>query len=383
MYQDVHAGNPELGAKLNGFGPGMTPPWVDVRHAPYKSRPEHQEVQEHKKNVLQHQIHLPDGEKLPSGSSKYALYGALDDLNQIEMADQHEKLKRRRRINCLPAMHALFLPWVMFLVVFSIASFYIHYTAPATVVFLNTTIVVGCITYAYNSFKSPHPDPGRAFYPTYLAVAFLVAASLGWLMGDLNFWFNMHPAYNVEHLGSYQNVNPSQFKTQSGQTVPATGKRYQDAGKVYFNHKAKLDLNRTMSFKMGDLYCVAPIVDPDCKGACGFDFWAVGINCCAEDVSDFRCGEWNNPAAKAGLRLMHDELRPNFRLAVLEAEGVHHIVSTHPVFFEWLHDPVKELEHIKRKGFREFVLLMIASFFVNLGCTYLALKWAREQFRSD
>ena len=47
---------------------------------------------------------------------------------------------------------------------------------------------------------------------------------------------------------------------------------------------------------------------------------------------------------------MHDEQRPNFRLAVMEAEGVHKIVSTHPVFFYWLHDPNKEIAHMKHKA---------------------------------
>jgi len=77
---------------------------------------------------------------------------------------------------------------------------------------------------------------------------------------------------------------------------------------------------------------------------------------------------------------MHDELRPNYRLAVLEAEGVHKIVSTHPIFVEWLHDPIKELKHMKSVGFRGFVLLMIVSFLGYGVAAYFILQWARTKF---
>ena len=45
-----------------------------------------------------------------------------------------------------------------------------------------------------------------------------------------------------------------------------------------------------MSFKSRDMYCVAPIVDTNCKSFCGYDFWAVGVNCCGnDDQVDFTC----------------------------------------------------------------------------------------------
>jgi len=355
---------------------------AEVRHAPHHERPENAEVPEHKKVVRQAPVHHGGGDALPTGSDKFALYGALEDIHQEEMIAQHQALKRRRRVNCVPALNALFLPWALFLIVFSMASFYVHYAMPFCVFAFNTTAVVSVLVYAYRSFTDRNASPEQAFYPTYLSVMFIIAVTFGWLLGDLNFWFNMQPCYNIEHLATYNNVNPSTQTMPSGQSVPTRGKRYQDAGKVYFEHNAILDVKRSMSFKMGELYCVAPIVDPNCKKNCGYDFWAVGINCCAEDVADFRCGEYNNPSAKNGLRLMHDEQRPNFRLAVMEAEGVHKIVSTHPIFFYWLHDPNKEIAHMKHKGFKGFVLLMIMSFFGYAGAAYLSLKYARGKFRA-
>jgi len=368
------------GAPMNGFGPQMMYPNVEVRHAPHADRPENQDVPEHQQVVLNKPMALATGDSLPQGSDKFALYGALEEISTDVMLQESLALKRRRRINCVPALNALFLPWVMFLSVFSLASFYIHYVAPACVFFINSFTVLCVFVYAYNSFTDKYSDAQTRFYPAYLSVMFLIAVSFGWLLGDLNFWFNMQPCYNIEHLASYNNVNPSTQTMPSGAVVPTRGKRYQDAGKVYFDHKAVLDVKRSMSFKMGDLYCVAPIVDPSCQKNCGYDFWAVGLNCCAEDYADFRCGEYKNPSAKNGLRLMHDQERPNFRLAVMQAEGVHKITSTHPVFFYWLHDPNKEIAHMKHKGFKGFVLLMIVSFFGYAGGAYFALKYARQKF---
>jgi len=340
------------------------------------------EMDDEQKNVKKMPILLPDGETIPSGSSKFKLYGALEEAANDEMADQHEKLARRRRINCVPALNALFLPWVMFLVVFSMSSFAFHYTMPLVVLLFNGSVTLFCLFFAYTSFKADTMGvpADRAFYPTYLSVAFLSAVTFGWLLGDINFWFHMQPCYNIEHLATYTNVDPSTSTMRSGQQVPTRGKRYQDAGKVYFDHNAIVDVSRSMSFKMGDLYCVAPIVNPNCKKNCGYDFWAVGVNCCAEDTVDFRCGEYNNPSAKNGLRLMHDELRPNFRLAVLQAEGVHKITSTHPIFFYWLHDPVKEMNHMKHNGYKGFVILMILSFFGYMLAAAFSLNYARQKF---
>jgi len=331
------------------------------------------------KVTIEQPVYMPGGESIPAGSKKLMLYGALEDMDAEDMRDQHQKLRRRRRINCIPALNALFLPWVLLLIIFSTASFSFHYAFPVSVILFNGAVLICCLLFAYSSFTADVPERD-AFYPTYLGVAFVFAVVVGWLLGDLNFWFHMQPCYNIEHLATYTNVDPSTSTMQSGQVVPTRGKRYQDAGKVYFDHNSVIDVSRSMSFKMGELYCVAPIVNPNCKKNCGYDFWAVGINCCAEDYTDFRCGEYNNPSAKNGLRLMQDELRPNFRLAVLEAEGVHKIISTHPIFFYWLHDPVKEMTHMKNKGYKGFVLLMIVGFFGSMLSTFCAFNWARNKF---
>eukprot|EP00438_Fugacium_kawagutii_P029114 Skav233711 [mRNA] locus=scaffold2120:100002:105477:+ [translate_table: standard] len=110
------------------------------------------------------------------------------------------------------------------------------------------------------------------------------------------------------------------------------GQQLMDAGRVYFEDGTGLDTSKSMAFRNLDRYCVAPIV-----------FGQVGVNCCSGTTADFRCGEFDNPKARSGLRLMRqmpraggletasermtvtlnqgEDQRPFFRLAVQQAEA--------------------------------------------------------------
>merc|ERR1719171_1096331 len=133
----------------------------------------------------------------------------------------------------------------------------------------------------------------------FAAASLAAALAFGVIFGDMNFWYNMQPFYDIENLNSYPTVNPAREK----------GQQLMDAGRVYFSDGTGLDGKKAMGFKNLDLYCVAPIVVGDAALA-SYDFWAVGLNCCSGVSSDFRCGEFNNPHARSGLRLMRDDQRP-------------------------------------------------------------------------
>lgn len=279
--------------------------------------------------------------------------------------------KGRRRINCVPALGAIFLPWLLFLAVFFSVSLYARYCFPILsllVPILALLLALQTIRGAYARWKAG----GDWFFRGYDGVAFLVAVVLGWLLGDLNFWFHLQPGYDLQHMATYTGVNPSSHTTRAGNMAPTEGKRYQDAGKVYFTGDTYLDGNRSMGFKMGDVYCVAPILSKSCDKNCGQDFWAIGVNCCSEDAADFRCNP--NPRARAGLRLTLPHQVPFFRLAVLEAEGAHQMTSIHPLFFYFVEDPNEEVRKMMHRGYANVVIAMCAFFACNMAAVCFTLK---------
>lgn len=299
---------------------------------------------------------------------------ALEDWKISHTLKEINQNKRRRRVNCVPTLLAIFLPWLLYLVVYAMVAFEFHYLAPISTIFIMLAISACCIRFAqdaYFRFKMGEDW----FYRVYLATAFIVVVGSAWVIADHTFWTWMQPAINADKLAEYSNVNPSTHVAVNGATLPTTGKRYQDAGKIYFTGNAVIDQSKAMAFKLGHAYCVAPIVDPDCVKNCGYDFWAVGVDCCSEDAADFRCGEFANPRAKSAIRMMYDWQRPYFRLAVLEAEGAHEIMSVHPEFFYWMEDPVGEVRHWKMVGYKRFMMGMFGVFAINVCTLFFMLKW--------
>jgi len=123
----------------------------------------------------------------------------------------------------------------------------------------------------------------------------------------------------------------------------------QDAGRVFFLPGAHLDLNKSMSFMSSTNYCVAPVVSGDALGA-GYDFWAVGTECCGTQGINYTCGDYNSPNAAAGLRDLDESAKVYYRLAVEAAEAAYGISVAHPVFLIWMADPVGYLTDKKTEA---------------------------------
>jgi len=187
-----------------------------------------------------------------------------------------------------------------------------------------------------------------------LSLSALVAGSV---IGTGNYNDNFRQYYEVSTLQVYPDVNPA--RTQGQQLL--------DAGVVTFEMGSALDVNRSMGFTSKQTYCVAPIIAPSTQALPAvFDFWAAGTNCCSSGGNDFRCGAYDNSMARGGLRLM-DQDATNFKLAVQQAQVAYHIKSAHPLFFEWVSDPISELNAKKDQGLSVYKRSVCLAAGVTLG----------------
>jgi len=206
------------------------------------------------------------------------------------------------------------------------------------------------------------------------------------LRGETLFWRYSRSYYQFQDMASYVNISPS---TDRGQT-------YMDAGQVYFKEGSRVEVSKAMAFQEDQIYCVAPIVREtlDSKGKPGIalsgddgsgskedmektasqaggnqgngalkippsgtvDFWAVGMNCCDPSGLNFRCGDTLNPLARAGIRVLRDDTRAFFLLAVQEWTAWLQMPAKHPLFFHWVQDPLLEVDMFRWNALKFFYL---------------------------
>lgn len=281
------------------------------------------------------------------------------------------------RMNLWAIFVSLFLPWILFTLLYADVSFRLHYKLHAV---CWAFVGLGAGLVAYIGFKAVenvllmhHGHPG--YKPTWLMFLFLtslVAVAVGPSMGNSNYWDNMQPYYSLQNLNDYSSVDPTRMR----------GQQMMDAGRVQFSQGATLDLTKAYAFQNLDTYCVAPISMLNPKAGAptplaSYDFWAVGINCCggnSSKVVDFRCGAYKSDTAHEGLRLMADEPRAFLRLAVQQAESAHAIKAIHPLFFYWTNDALGDMHGYLEKAYRNFAIGMCAFFAVQL-VLVLILSW--------
>jgi len=265
-----------------------------------------------------------------------------------------------RRLDCPTVCGAVLVPWFVFVVTYMTLSFKVHYDFPAVagmvcLATLGFTCMIGYkalrgVMARNNGDDTSDPTWYIFFFWTCL-IAWMVAVSAGYL----NFVHNMRPYYDVSNLNFYPSVDPANFH----------GQQMMDAGQISFVDNAHLDLSRSMGFRNQATYCVAPIVTGD-DVLGNYDFWAVGLDCCSGGTADFHCGEFNNQNAHAGLRLMDDDQRSFYRLAVQQAEAAYTLEARHPLFFHWMAEPMHELQAYSDDGYKFFLLGIFTFFAVQL-----------------
>jgi len=290
-----------------------------------------------------------------------ARYGAMDKFG----APGYPR-RQRKRMNLVSMALALFGPWLIFVTVFAAMSFSLHYESPEVAYFIAGLCMLVVITLGFfavitlRNGTATELGHGANWY-IFIFLTSLLAWCLGVAFGDVNFGRNLQPYYDMTNLNVYPAVDVTRTR----------GQQLMDAGRMVFVPRSQLDLRYAMSFRNTDLYCVAPVARRLSNGSLprlvNYDFWAVGINCCSGDGSDFHCGQaYNDKQARGGLRLMRDEQRPFFRLAVQQALAAYNIKANHPIFLHWVADPVAAMKEYEENGFKSLLLGMFSHFSLQL-----------------
>lgn len=291
---------------------------------------------------------------------------------------------RRRRLNLVPITLGLFLPWLIFCITLAMLSFSMHYKLPGLclTVVLTMACVGGiiCIQSAYtlirmwtNDSVLEVPDREGPSWMLFISSSVLVALLCAISLGNRNFWNNMQPFYDLKGLGTYVGVDPLKMR----------GQELMDAGQVTFEPGTQLDLTRSVGFRNQDTFCVAPITSSVVSGSsspqASYDFWAVGKNCCSGNVGDYRCAS-HSKRLHAGVRMVRDDDRAFYRLAVQQAQSAFNIKAVHPLFFHWVEEPNAAIEGYRLNGYR-FVLVGMFGYFAfqMLFVTFVALLLSRKK----
>jgi len=277
-----------------------------------------------------------------------------------------DKPRERVRLNSMAVAFAALFPWLVFCGLYAALSFSLHRSHTAQVYFLFVCAVLSSGAFVARDVMQRRRAllSGERAAPSwflFLGGTTLFACVLALLLGNWNFGANMTPYYSLSDLGAHVDVDPSS----------AGGLRYMDAGQVRFTEDSFVEAEKALGFKDLDTYCVAPITRGDSPLA-SYDFWAVGVNCCNGFPGDFKCGDYLTLGTHSGLRVMNDERKAYYRLAVQQAQAEFHIQATHPVFLEWVQNPQANIESLRDAGRWYFVMGAIV--FLALQCALTATQ---------
>lgn len=239
----------------------------------------------------------------------------------------------RRRLNDPAIALAVFLPWGLFSGTFWLLSAQVRYLHFSQCLFL---VICGLAFTVALSAKAvlvrwQQRTSSNSLEPTwfaFLAASCIFAWLLAVLLGEYNYVVNRVPFNTMHDLNTVIGVDVS----------TSAGKSYMDASVMLFKEGTYVDQQRSIAYKNGDAYCVAPVTVGNMPLA-SYDFWAVGIGCCNPYGGSFFCGEALSKTANAGLRLMEDWQRPFYRIAVDMASEEYGIHATNPIFLHWAEDP--------------------------------------------
>eukprot|EP00392_Amoebophrya_sp_AT5.2_P000330 g330.t1 len=123
------------------------------------------------------------------------------------------------------------------------------------------------------------------FVPFYLGAVTLTFVA-AYVAGICNFYTNVS-SYMAQKTGRHY------FAVQPTSEAAA----FQDAGRLDFGPMARILDDTTVGYKIdGEIYCAAPIIDPNAGAGATLQFFAVGKNCC-EHEGRFNCVSYGTMTA--------------------------------------------------------------------------------------
>lgn len=265
---------------------------------------------------------------------------------------------RKARMNVVPMCTALLVPFCSFALLLFTLTFTERPSQPLLppfVVFITGVVLFAAALGTFSTrFSKGQLLPAAEREPNwwcFMLISLTLAWILGISMGSWNYSAHMRIYQDYETMSTYKSVYPETLK----------GQQVMDAGILSFAEGTYLDLTRSMGFRHKSMYCIAPIVRGNNTMA-SYDYWAVGVDCCSGVRADYHCGAFNNPHASSAIRLVDDEARAYYRLAVQQAEAMYNIRAEHPLFFHWTADASQSVLETYGKGKQYFFVGIFAYF---------------------
>lgn len=145
---------------------------------------------------------------------------------------------------------------------------------------------------------------------------------------------------------------------RTGATASKAAESVSDAAVLNFDtvkageQWTSVDASRAAGFRDGDIYCAAPILDPEVASGSimRVNYWAIGINCC-DDFGSFTCDNAREYTGGTGVVMKgggmpcHGCHADQFRLAAAKAAGVNNMVSAPGAVYVRFVSETSSIEH--------------------------------------
>lgn len=221
----------------------------------------------------------------------------------------------------------IFVPWLLFVAI-QVSFLFLYYHHFLTV----WAIVFSCVVLSAVAFLVNLGRKAMIRWYIFMSLLGCNACGISTVAGLYNYHAHAFQYYAFLTKQEYTNVLP---------TEPADS--HVDAGKLVFSHDARVDVTRSVGFKAGSWYCVAPLLDE--TSGTRVEYWAAGVDCCTAR-GDFGCDDaWDSRAHAGVVYLRSSDNWPSeldyFNKAKKEAEAAYGFVSSDDALYvRFVIDPI-------------------------------------------